>query len=452
MSQRITGHVRKRRWRDDPAGEWHEAGWEYVLELGKAGSERRQRTQGGFRTRKLAEAGLRDELRLREAGGYVAASSLTLGDYLTQRWLPWISERPKDPVRATTADLYARMARLHIAPALGKMPLQELGPADIDALYVALAKGDAETHKRRLGQHSLHNVATVVHGSLEQAVRWELLARSPAAAATAPGREAHEAAHWSTEEVAAFLDHVDATFTCEHTVTRIRKRRDREYAYTQTRAADPMQAALWYLLANTGLRRSEGCGLRWSDLDLKGGQLHVEHGRVQVGGAVVDSEPKTARSRRAIALDEETVAVLRAWRREQQRQRLLYGPRWEDVDGHVFTQSVVFSRPPRYGVALRPGWITAAFAKTVAESGLPRLTPHGLRHTWATAALEAGEHLRAVADHLGHSDTAVTDRIYTHTVRRVQDTTALRVAGLIASKRGGAGKNRRTDGGQDADS
>jgi len=72
-------------------------------------------------------------------------------------------------------------------------------------------------------------------------------------------------------------------------------------------------------------------------------------------------------------------------------------------------------------------------------SDLPPLRLHGLRHSCATAALEAGERLRAVADHLGHADTAVTDRTYRHTVRSVQDVTALRVAGLIAGKRGKGG-------------
>ena len=72
--------------------------------------------------------------------------------------------------------------------------------------------------------------------------------------------------------------------------------------------------------------------------------------------------------------------------------------------------------------------------------GLPGLHLHGLRHSWATAALEAGENLRAVADHLGHSDTAVTDSTYTRTVRRVQDAAALRVAALISSTRGGGGR------------
>jgi integrase len=103
----------------------------------------------------------------------------------------------------------------------------------------------------------------------------------------------------------------------------------------------------------------------------------------------------------------------------------------------VFTHLVYFTRPVRHGVPLAPRWVSGAFQKLLAGSGLPAMHLHSLRHSWATAALEAGEHLRAVADHLGHADTAVTDRTYTHTVRRVQDLTALRVAGLIASKRGG---------------
>ena len=113
---------------------------------------------------------------------------------------------------------------------------------------------------------------------------------------------------------------------------------------------------------------------------------------------------------------------------------------WEDADDHVFTHCGYCASPRRYGVPVGPGWVTAAFRDVQAGSGLPGLHLHGLRHSWATAALEAGENLRAVADHLGHSDTAVTDSTYTRTVRRVQDAAALRVAALISSTRGGGGR------------
>jgi integrase len=109
---------------------------------------------------------------------------------------------------------------------------------------------------------------------------------------------------------------------------------------------------------------------------------------------------------------------------------------WEDEGDHLLTHAVYFTKPPRHGVPVRPDWVTMAFRRLVDGSGLPDLNLHGLRHSWATAAYDAGEPLRAVSDHLGHADTSITDRIYTHAVRRVQDATALRVAALITSKRG----------------
>ena len=97
MSGSLTGHVRKRRWRDCGNGEWHEGGWEYVIELGKMAGRRRRIIKGGFRTKKLAEHALRDELRQREAGTYVDAVDLTVRQYLEERWLPWTLSGRSDP-------------------------------------------------------------------------------------------------------------------------------------------------------------------------------------------------------------------------------------------------------------------------------------------------------------------------------------------------------------------
>ena len=103
----------------------------------------------------------------------------------------------------------------------------------------------------------------------------------------------------------------------------------------------------------------------------------------------------------------------------------------------------------RHGVAVRPDWATKAFRRLATEAGLPPLSLHGVRHTWGTAAYEAGEPLRAISEHLGHADTQITDRVYVHHVRAVQDATALRVAALFASKRAAAGNAWAADGRQD---
>jgi integrase len=384
---------------------------------------------------------------VRESGGYVPASDLTLRQHLEgyedhrgrvrDGWLAWILKRPKRPVRETTHAVYSDAARLYILPTLGDVPIQELTPAHIDALYVSLAKGDPEKGRRAIGQQSLHNVHTVLHGSLEQAVRWELLERNPAAGATAPERVHHEARHWTTDQLAAFLDCVDRVCAGDELEEKRKRKNGTTYTYRRRRAPDPMQRALWYTLAHTGMTRAEACGLRWPALDLKRGYLTIERGRTMKHGRVIVTGPKTRRGHRTLKLDPATLAALEAWRREQARQRDSCGDAWEDDDHHVFTHSVVFSKPLRYGVAIRPDWVTHVCSRLAREAGLPPLSPHGLRHTWGTAAYEAGEPLRANSEHLGHADTAITDRIYVHHVRSVQDATALRVSELFASKRGG---------------
>jgi len=431
-----TWRTRQRTW-TAPDGSERKA-WEYTLELATIGGARQRVTRGGFRTDKAMKAALQEELRRRQGGTYAEPSRESFADYLNETWLPWIAEHR----RPTTHDLYSRHVRLHVVPALGALRLQDVRPLDVEALYLSLAKPSPDGARKALGPRSLHNVATVVHGSLRQAVRWQLLGANPARDVAPPaGPQAEddgEPVHWTAAQVAAFLDHVDATLTVERTTTERRTRRNGvEYTYTRTQQPDPMQRALWYVLATTGIRRGEACGLQWRDLDTESGLLSVRRSRVDVGGRIVESAPKTRRGRRRIALDAETLAVLADWRRVQRREYMRNRKAWEDTGDHVFTHAVYFTRPPRFGVVVMPNWITAAFRELQATSGLPRIHLHGLRHSWATAALEAGEHLRAVADHLGHADTAVTDRTYTHTVRRVQDTTALRVAGLIASKRKG---------------
>jgi integrase len=56
---------------------------------------------------------------------------------------------------------------------------------------------------------------------------------------------------------------------------------------------------------------------------------------------------------------------------------------------------------------------------------------HGLRHTWATIALEQGVHPRVVQERLGHSNIAITLQIYSHVMPTMHDDAAATVAALI---------------------
>ena len=165
---------------------------------------------------------------------------------------------------------------------------------------------------------------------------------------------------------------------------------------------------LWIVTASTGMRRSEALGLRWADVDLDEGSVSVRRVLVAYGKLRVTKEPKTARSRRTLPLSPRAVAALRFTRLRQLEEKLAAGPAWSESD-LVFTDEI--------GRALEPPTVSAAFKRAVTAAGLPPLTLHGLRHSFAAIGLEAGVDVLYVAEMLGHSSPTITQSVYQH-VRR----------------------------------
>ena len=85
----------------------------------------------------------------------------------------------------------------------------------------------------------------------------------------------------------------------------------------------------------------------------------------------------------------------------------------------------VFSQPD--STAIDPGLITKAFKKMVKEVGMPHLTPHGLRHQYATAAREAGVEMGVISKNMGHASVAITEDIYAHVTSNVIEEAALKI-------------------------
>jgi integrase len=69
------------------------------------------------------------------------------------------------------------------------------------------------------------------------------------------------------------------------------------------------------------MRRGECLGLRWSDVDMNAGRVSISQTVIMVHHDIEIGEPKTARRRRAVALDPETVATLREHRKRQAAER-----------------------------------------------------------------------------------------------------------------------------------
>ena len=176
----------------------------------------------------------------------------------------------------------------------------------------------------------------------------------------------------------------------------------------------------------TGMRRGEALGLRWDDIDLEAGRLSVRRALIPSGREVVVSEPKTPRGRRSIALDPETVAVLKAQAARQLAEQADWQEGWTD-SGYVFTTE--------NGESLDPEDVTRYFRQAVKKSMLPTIRLHDLRHTHATLALQAGVHPKVVSERLGHATVSITLDTYSHAIPAMQEEAAQLIAGLVfASK------------------
>ena len=152
------------------------------------------------------------------------------------------------------------------------------------------------------------------------------------------------------------------------------------------------------LLIDTGVRRGEACGLQWQDIDFKQSTATIRRNLCYTPkkGVYIDT-PKNDKSRIA-DLGPDTLALLRQLRTEQASRAM---------SAFMFTQDG--SPEP-----MHPTSPTHYFRQFSRRYGIQDFHPHKLRHTFASVAITAGADVASVSEALGHSDKAVTLRMYTH--------------------------------------
>jgi integrase len=271
----------------------------------------------------------------------------------------------------TTKRNYATLSKKHLeADPFGSIPLGRLRASDVDRLMLSMRDaGYADSTRQR--------VFNVLRTALSDAKRDGLIARNPMMDMHQPKVERKEAAFLSPADTRRVLEAAEGS---------------RYHAVLSTIAA-------------LGLRKGEALALKWADVDLDAGTLRVRGTLSRIDQRLVVTEPKTAKSRRTLALSPGMVFLLSVHRDLQQIERERAGNQWTE-SGHVFTTEL--------GGPLEPSNVLRAL-KTAAEgAGVTGATVHTLRHSAATTMLEAGVNLKAVSDLLGHADIRITADVYGH--------------------------------------
>jgi len=207
-------------------------------------------------------------------GLHVDPSTETVGAFV-ERWLrDWAAAN----VSNQTYEGYAQMLRKHLSARVGKMAIQKLRAADLQAIYAAMA-ADGLADRTRL---HLHRITRVM---LKHAVQWGIVPRNVADMVDAPRVRTDEVQILTASEMQALLEFL----------------RDK-----------PLYAITALALAS-GLRRGELLALRWQDIDLDAGTLRVERALEETKrGGIAFKPPKTRHGRRVVTLPASTVAMLRA--------------------------------------------------------------------------------------------------------------------------------------------
>ena len=334
-----------------------------------------------FPTKKEAEA-WRAEMALKHFRGLLAPpESITLRDW-AERWLQGKARE----VRPRTVALY-RQELAYALPSLkdpsakdplGLLRLGGVQPAHVRAVVDALLE-------RGLSPRTVRKVREKLHALFEEALSLELVPRNPVAPVKVrvPRGEAREKAGRTLEreEAARLLEALDAH-------------------------PDPRTALALRLCLACGLRKGEVLALRWGDVDLEAGLLHVRRTWVSDGKRAVLSQPKTASGRRAVPIPHATLARLREYRAW-----------WEaHLGGPLSPEDWVFPGNAR-DRPLDLNALNHTLRRITTRLGLPPVRVHDLRHTYGSFLLANGAPLELVAERMGHANPNITLGIYRHLLK-----------------------------------
>jgi len=359
--------------------------WYLRVEMSIGANGKRNRRRVAFRgTKADAQRRLRELLRDVESGG-LSVERLTVSD-IAERWLATVEHC----VAARTFFRYRQIVRDFIVADVGSLRLDALRPAHIESALATWRQRTSEATGRPLSQRSIAHAFNTLMGVCRWAVRMSLLKRNPCEAVMAP--------RWQQREM---------------------KTLDPEGAAKLLAAARGTELEIPIIvLLGTGLRRGEAFGLRWSDISFKEARLTVRRSVEMVAGTRREKSPKTARSKRTLALPPFVVGAFLRQKQAQQERHSALGLSWDD-------SGYVFDRPD--GSPWNLDQFSWRFADLVRRCGIPKIRLHDLRHSYATIALAAGTDLKTISTSLGHSTIAITANVYAHVTESLHRENAARV-------------------------
>ncbi|PQZ91678.1 site-specific integrase [Arthrobacter sp. MYb227] len=324
--------------------------------------DRKPTDKRGFKTKREAEAFAATVEVSKLKGEFIdaTASRATIGT-LGPAWLGRQSHLKPSALRPVESAW-----RIHVEPHWGKIPVAEIRKTGVQQWVSNLSNGDKSATPPRSpkGATTVIRAYGVLASILDEAVDDRRILSNPSRGVNLPRK---------TKKPHVYLSHEQV-----HTLAETSK-----------------YPLLVLVLAYCGLRWGEVTGLRVRDVNMIRRRLQLEQNAVDVGGKIMVGTLKSHKSR-AVPFPKFLEQAMGEACKDKHRDDLVFpGPSGSYM-----------------GIAASGEERGSWFASAVTSSGIPRVTPHDLRHTAASFAVSAGANVKAVQRMLGHSSAAMTLDIY----------------------------------------
>lgn len=376
----------KRRSRGDGGLYWSEPRQRWIAEVtvGYTPAGKRITRTASSKTKTSAKDKLKEMLRDLDDGLPVAPENYYVRDAV-QAWFAFgLNGRDK-----ATVDNYRCLADTNIVPLIGRRKLRELSADDVDKWLADRAK--------TLSTRTLRLLLSILRRAITFAQARDKVKRNVAMLCECPtGQEGRPSKSLSYEQAEAVLTAAEADDSTigDYTVVSL-------LGGMRTEEARPLTWAHVHLPDDDGAHRD-------------GAELpHVDVFRsVRAGG-----DTKTRKSRRSLAIPHRGVRALRRQHARQAVMRDRAGADWQE-HGLVFASKV--------GTEMDRHNVLRGFRRILTAAGLDadEWTPRELRHSFVSLLSDAKVPIEVISRLVGHSGTAVTERVYRHQIRPVVEEAA----------------------------
>lgn len=382
-----------------------------------------------------------------ETGTFLDAEKISFEEFI----IKWIDDYGEKQLAPKTIHRYKQILESRVIPALGHLKLNKIQPTHLLEFYNNLTedgiRGDkkfvaVENFTQLLIQNNiaidlLYKMSGVNEKVLDKVIRRKKINPSTAEkickatnmklkqlfySVGQPGGLSDQTILHHHRVISAILhDAVEWQFILSNPADRVKppkvtKKPVAFYDENQTKSLikalenEPLKYQVMVLLdIFAGLRSLELMGLEWSDIDFDKNQININKASQYLKGkGIFTKSTKNASSNRVISLPKYIFDLLNEYKSVQDQERLKCGDLWKNSNRLFTTWD---------GKPLFPYSLSSWFPKFLKRHNLPKITPHGLRHTSATLLAAQGLEATAISKRLGHARTSTTMEIYAHALR-----------------------------------